>query len=111
MRKIKLWMPLSALLLVMAGLAANAKETLHLQKINDHIYAIVGPLGMRTPGNLGNNATFGFVVTDEGVVLIDAGGTYQGAAAIDALIGRVTSKPVKLVISCCRTTKSVGPTH
>ena len=26
--------------------------------------------------NLGNNATFGFIVTDEGVILIDAGGGY-----------------------------------
>ena len=33
--------------------------------------------------NLGNNATFGLVVTEEGVVLIDSGGTHAGAREID----------------------------
>jgi len=42
--------------------------------ITDNVYAIVGPMDQRNPKNLGNNATFGFVVTDVGVVLIDSGG-------------------------------------
>jgi len=89
----------AAPLLALAALTANASETLRLQKVNAHVYAIVGPFGNRTPANLGNNATFGFVVTDDGVVLIDSGGTHQGAAAIDALVKQVTDKPVKLVIN------------
>ncbi|WP_419615182.1 MBL fold metallo-hydrolase, partial [Thiolapillus sp.] len=72
---------------------------LRLQKMSEQVYAVVGPYGGRTPQNLGNNATFGFVVTDEGVVLIDSGGTYQGAEAIDRLIKQVTDKPVKYVLN------------
>ena len=75
------------------------ESLLQLQQVNDNVYAIVGPLTNRTPENLGNNATFGFVVTSEGVVLIDSGGTYKGAAEIHALIKSVTDKPVKIVIN------------
>jgi glyoxylase-like metal-dependent hydrolase (beta-lactamase superfamily II) len=76
-----------------------ASSVLQLQQVDDNVYAIVGPLANRTPENLGNNATFGFVVTSEGVVLIDSGGTYKGAAEIHALIKSVTDKPVKVVIN------------
>lgn len=79
--------------------AAEEDAGLRLQPITERIYAIVGPFGNRTPENLGNNATFGFVVTDAGVVLIDAGGSAKGAAAIHALIKQVTDQPVTLVIN------------
>lgn len=100
MRTRQLWAQLAALLVLATfGLTANADDTLRLQKINDHVYAIVGPFGNRTPENLGNNATVGFVVTNEGVALIDSGGTYDGAAAIETLIKQVTDKPVTVVIN------------
>jgi glyoxylase-like metal-dependent hydrolase (beta-lactamase superfamily II) len=90
-------------LLLLAGFVlcdlAQATEQLELQKVTDKVYAIVGSLGNRNPANLGNNATFGFVVTAAGVVLIDSGGTYQGARQILAQIKRVTSKPVVMVIN------------
>ena len=76
-----------------------ADSELKLQKVTEDVYAIVGELGNRTADNLGNNATFGFVVTSEGVVLIDSGGTYQGAQKIDQLIKQVTDKPVVTVIN------------
>jgi len=76
-----------------------ADGKLKLQKVTEDVYAIVGELGNRTPENLGNNATFGFVVTPEGIVLIDSGGTYQGAQNIDMLIKSITDKPVVTVIN------------
>jgi len=92
-------MGLSGLLIAIVTLTANASEEMRLQKVSDHVYAVVGPFGNRTPENLGNNSTSGFVVTDEGVVLVDSGGTYQGAAAIEALIKQVSDQPVKVVIN------------
>jgi glyoxylase-like metal-dependent hydrolase (beta-lactamase superfamily II) len=74
-------------------------DKLLLEKVVDNVYAIVGPLGNRTPANLGNNATFGLVVTAEGVVLIDPGGTYKGAKRIHEVIKTVTDKPVKFVVN------------
>ena len=38
-----------------------------------------GPLTNRNKENQGNNTTFGFVVTNDGVVLIDSGGSLKGA--------------------------------
>lgn len=89
-----------AFLLGVSVVTANDNDAaLRLQQVADGIYALVGPFGNRSPENLGNNATFGFVVTDEGVVLVDSGGSHQGAQAIDALIRQVTDKPVKIVIN------------
>lgn len=67
--------------------------------ITDNVYAIVGSMDQRSPKNLGNNATFGFVVTNVGVVLIDSGGSYKGAAEIAAAIQTVTDLPVTHVIN------------
>lgn len=72
----KKWpMSLSGVLLVTIGPTVNADRAIHLQKVNDHVYALVGPFGNRTPENLGNNPTSGFVMTDEGVVPVDPGVT------------------------------------
>jgi len=76
-----------------------AIETLKLQKVADKVYAIVGELGNRSPENLGNNATFGLVITSEGVVLIDSGGTYKGAEEIHRLIKSITDRPISTVIN------------
>jgi glyoxylase-like metal-dependent hydrolase (beta-lactamase superfamily II) len=94
----RLLMPALMLLAALAS-AADQDAGLRLQQIGERVYAIVGPFGNRTPENLGNNATFGFVVTDAGVVLIDSGGSERGAAAIAALIKQVTDQPVKIVIN------------
>ena len=83
----------------LSGKPPRASELLQVQKVASGIYAIVGPLTNRTPENLGNNATFGFVVTDEGVVLIDSGASAKGAAALHKLIKTVTDKPITRVIN------------
>jgi len=78
---------------------ALAKENLKLQKVTDNTYAIVGPLGNRSTENLGNNANFGFVITSEGVLVIDPGGTYKGAQKIHGLIKNITDKKIIAVIN------------
>lgn len=79
--------------------AVDTPEIFEVQKITDNVFALVGPLGDRSPENLSNNATYGVVVTSEGVVLIDSGGTYQGASRIHESIRSITKKPVKIVIN------------
>lgn len=86
-------------LLFATALPASASGSLELVELTDNIYAIVGELGNRSTENLGNNATFGFVVTQEGVVLIDPGAVYQGAKALHQIIRSVTDKPVSHVIN------------
>lgn len=89
---------LPIMLFILTG-PSSAGDDLVLQKITDQVYAIVGDLGNRSPENLGNNATFGFVVTPAGVVLIDAGGSYRGAKRIHQVIRSVTDQPVVTVIN------------
>jgi len=78
---------------------AADKQSLDLKKVVNNIWSIVGPLTNRTKENLGNNATFGFVVTDEGIVVIDPGGSYKGAKRIHKLIKSVSNKPIRYVIN------------
>jgi glyoxylase-like metal-dependent hydrolase (beta-lactamase superfamily II) len=89
-------------LTISAAMIAQAEDTsgiFDVQKVTDSVFALVGPLGDRSPENLSNNATYGVVVTSAGVVLIDSGGTYQGAQHIHETIRSLTSKPVKIVIN------------
>jgi glyoxylase-like metal-dependent hydrolase (beta-lactamase superfamily II) len=79
--------------------AEDASAIFEVQKVTDNVFALVGPLSDRSPENLSNNATYGVVVTSEGVVLIDSGGTYQGARHIHETIEALTNKPIKIVIN------------
>jgi glyoxylase-like metal-dependent hydrolase (beta-lactamase superfamily II) len=72
---------------------------LDLVKVADKVYALVGDLGQRSAANLGNNATFGVIITDAGVVLIDAGATAKGAARIETAIKAITNQQVVAVIN------------
>lgn len=74
-------------------------DVLEVQPVTDDVWAIVGPLEQRSPENLANNATFGLVVTPEGAVLIDPGGSWQGASMLHAAIRTVTDQPVVHVIN------------
>jgi glyoxylase-like metal-dependent hydrolase (beta-lactamase superfamily II) len=68
-------------------------------KVADKIYALVGDLGQRSATNLGNNATFGVIITNAGVVLIDAGATAKGAARIETAVKAITNQKVIAVIN------------
>jgi glyoxylase-like metal-dependent hydrolase (beta-lactamase superfamily II) len=89
----------SLLFVVLIISPARADTPLERHRVVDGVYAIVGELGNRTLANRGNNATFGLIVTSEGVVLIDSGGTYQGAQEIDLLIKDITDQAVVAVIN------------
>ena len=73
-------------------------DVLDVQPVTDDVWAIVGPLEQRSPENLANNATFGLVVTPEGAVLMDPGGSWKGAEMLHAAIRTVTDQPVTYVI-------------
>ncbi len=85
---------------VLCGIGASAQaEELKIEQVTDSVYALIGPSEQRNPTNFANNATFGVVVTDEGVLLVDPGGSYKGAAQVEAAIKTITDKPVKIVIN------------
>jgi len=69
------------------------------EQVVDNIHAIVGPLGQRSQDNDGSNANFGFIVTAQGVILIDSGASKLGAEKIANAIAKVTEQPVRWVIN------------
>jgi glyoxylase-like metal-dependent hydrolase (beta-lactamase superfamily II) len=63
-----------------------------------NVYAFLGVPGEIGPDNGGNVSNSGFIVGEQGVVVIDTGTSYRhGRAMLDA-IARVSDKPVALVI-------------
>ncbi|SEO78468.1 Glyoxylase, beta-lactamase superfamily II [Salinihabitans flavidus] len=90
---------IAMLWLVLALPVAAVAEVLEIQPVTEDVWALVGPAVQRDAENLGNNATFGVVVTSEGVVLMDPGGSWNGAAMIDAAIREITERPVTHVIN------------
>lgn len=89
---------LAAFTALCTGGAAHAL-TLTARPVAENVYAFVGDTGMRTYENEGMNANSGFVVTSEGVVVIDSGPTWQVAKEIHRAIKKVTRQPVKFVIN------------
>lgn len=77
---------------------AAAAEGLSVQTVAPGIWAIEGPAEQRNPENLGNNATFGLIETAEGAVLVDPGGSWEGAKALHAVVRGLTDQPVRFVI-------------
>ena len=48
------------------AVSAGTGDVLTTHKLAENAYALVGPLTNRNPQNLGNNANFGVLITDEG---------------------------------------------
>jgi glyoxylase-like metal-dependent hydrolase (beta-lactamase superfamily II) len=88
-----------ALVIAFAPPALAEEPPLKVVPVAKDVYALVGEALQRSPKNLGNNATFGVVVTPAGVVLVDPGGSLKGAKMIAAAIKTVTDKPVVAVIN------------
>jgi glyoxylase-like metal-dependent hydrolase (beta-lactamase superfamily II) len=78
---------------------AHAEPILQTVKLTDEVYALIGPTNNRDPLNLGNNANFGVILTDEGVVLVDPGATYLGARMLHEAVRSITDKTIKIVIN------------
>ncbi len=91
---------ISRLILILACLASSlSAQAFETVRVSDKIYALVGDLGQRSPQNLGHNMTSGFIVTEEGVIVIDTGGSRANAEAIHAAIRKVTNKKVIYAIN------------
>ncbi|HRE12653.1 MAG TPA: MBL fold metallo-hydrolase [Usitatibacteraceae bacterium] len=91
---------LFALGLALALPAAAQKLDVKVEprRISERAWYVQGDAGSASRANQAYNSNAGFVVTDEGVVVIDAlGSPALGQALLDA-IRRVTPKPVRRVI-------------
>lgn len=81
------------------GTLPASAQNLTPAEVTPGVWAIVGPSVQRNAENLGNNATFGLIDTADGAVLIDPGGTWQGAQALHEVVRSLTDRPVTHVIN------------
>ncbi len=92
-------LPLFVVVLILPFLSRAGVYTPRAEPVVDNVYAIIGPLDQRSAENDGLNNNLGFIVTDEGVILIDSGASYLGAERVARAIAKVTAKPVRWVIN------------
>lgn len=64
-----------------------------------HVFSAIGATAPPTYENSGHNNNLSFVVTDEGVVVVNGGASARLAAALHDEIKAVTDQPVKLVVN------------
>lgn len=91
--------PIALILLALSLPLAAWAYTPTAEPVVGNVYAIIGPLGQRSPENDGLNANYGFIVTPAGVILIDSGASRLGAQRLEAAIRAVTDRPVRWVIN------------
>ncbi len=87
-----------AMVLALTSFQASAYTPV-AQPVVDKVYAIIGPLGQRSAENDGLNNNLGFIVTEEGVILIDSGASRLGAERIARAVAEVTPQPIKWVVN------------
>jgi glyoxylase-like metal-dependent hydrolase (beta-lactamase superfamily II) len=64
-----------------------------------HVWSAIGATAPPTYDNCGHNNNLSFIVTGDGVVVINGGGAYLLAKALHDEIKAITDQPVKLVIN------------
>jgi glyoxylase-like metal-dependent hydrolase (beta-lactamase superfamily II) len=79
------------------GAAAGAPE-LHAIQVAERAWYVQGAAALGSPANRNFISNAGFVVTDDGVVVVDALGSPALASALLAEIHRITPQPVRYVI-------------
>jgi cyclase len=91
---------LAALVTLIGGAKADSLPAVHVQKINDHAYALLGPM----PADVPNRVNGGYVhnslaiIGDKGVILVDTGSHRQVGEHLKEAIAKLTPKPVTHVL-------------
>ena len=68
-------------------------------EVIQHVFSAIGATAPPTYENAGHNNNLSFVITGDGVVVINSGASAMLAQAMHEEIKRVTDEPVKLVIN------------
>jgi glyoxylase-like metal-dependent hydrolase (beta-lactamase superfamily II) len=89
---------IAALVLHVAANAQTFREP-RAVKINDRVFALLGPIQHANSDNQGYMINSTVIVGDKGVILIDSGGAEEVDRHIAAAVRRITPKPVTHVIN------------
>jgi rhodanese-related sulfurtransferase/glyoxylase-like metal-dependent hydrolase (beta-lactamase superfamily II) len=67
-------------------------------KVTDNVWSAIGATAPGTYENGGHNNNLSFIITTDGVVVVNAGDNYQLASALHDEIRKITKQPVKYVV-------------
>lgn len=96
MRKIPAVM---SMLLVSALTQAASLPAPKVQKINDRVYALLGPMELPNKGNQGYMVNTTVIIGEKGVILVDTGFTDEIGKHLAKAIAKLTPKPVTHIIN------------
>lgn len=68
-------------------------------QVSEHVWSAIGATAPPTYENVGHNNNLSFIVTDEGVIVVNSGANNALSAALHEEIKAVTDQPVVLVIN------------
>jgi cyclase len=88
-----------ALLIVAAPLHAQSMPEPRVVRINDRVHLLLGPIQHANQDNQGYMINSTVIIGDQGVILVDSGGTHEVGLHIAKAIRRITPKPVTHVIN------------
>lgn len=77
---------------------AAPTPTLTLKRVTDRVYYVEGLSGVASRDNQGFNSNAGVVITDDGVLVVDALGTEPLGRGLVAAIRMLTPRPIRRVI-------------
>jgi glyoxylase-like metal-dependent hydrolase (beta-lactamase superfamily II) len=100
--KIKFIKGLLMLSTLLASALANATDDSILfsppQQVTDNVWSAIGATAPPTYENSGHNNNLTFIITSEGVVVINASDNYLLAKSLHQEIKKITDQPVKYVV-------------
>lgn len=80
-------------------LAAAAMPAPKVQKINDRVYALLGPMEFPNKANQGYMVNSTAIIGEHGVILVDTGFTDEVGKHLAKAVAKLTSKPVTHIIN------------
>lgn len=81
-----------------ASVAATMPEA-RVVRINDRIYALLGPMGQPSAHNQGYMVNSTAIIGEQGVILVDSGASDEVGSHLRKAIAKVTAKPVTHIIN------------
>ena len=88
-----------ALVFTVGAMAADPVPELELTRVNEVVYSAIGAPAAPTKENRGHNNNLSFVMTSDGVVVINGGDNALLAEGLHRQIRRLTDQPVRYVIN------------
>ncbi len=79
-------------------LAADSLLYNYPQQVSKNVWSAIGATAAPTYENSGHNNNLSFIITDDGVVVVNASASYLLAQALHTEIKKLTKQPVKYVI-------------